>query len=110
MKYLDEYRAAEPARRLAERIARLHDVQEHFLAARAAHADAHLAGDDAVERIARIATQEYDRAGLVAAARRQRHDPRERLGRKAAEQGVALYYGRGIERQDAIPEGDSSRQ
>src|SRR6185369_12102587 len=82
-------RLAVEQRDLAERIAGLHDVEEHLLAAGAARADAHPPRDDTIQCIARVATHENDGISLVGATGRERSDLRDGLLRQGAEQAVA---------------------
>lgn len=76
---------------LAEGVAGLHDVEKDFFAARAARTDADAAGDDAEQRIARIAAHENNGAFVVAASRGERGHAIDGFLRQTAEQTVPFY-------------------
>src|SRR5882672_941305 len=79
-------------RDLAQRVPRLHDVEEDLAAIRRTGTDTNLAADHRIQGIPGIALAEDDLAAPVAAPDRKFRDALERRGRKAAEQGAALEH------------------
>src|SRR5688572_30943488 len=79
-------------RNLAERIARLHDVEIDLAAVRRTGADADPTDDHSIERIAGIALREDDLPGAKLALRRERRQALQGSSSETAEEWAPLQH------------------